>query len=361
MFTWFQANAANGISGRGNQAYVLATAPIYDQWIRDNYELQVWQAYLKMGTEDKHWAKEVIQRTKKRDSVINDRFVKKKINRLIADIAQASATISDLQVQLSTYWVHTTGTTFPSATVTTTDPPGLTVTDANRTRDPVNRIERSILKYIHHCTQHVKRMAETKVQLARAQMEEFKSLEDFKQIATPLQWNLHLILKPKMKSWSTKNKNYQTAIKRVEYDLPPKFIEKIDFSFKVDESIIGQEEAQPLYDQMRQVTKDFRLKAMTLYVQATTREHELIEAEIKQMIEGFPKVNADDGMDDEAGFAAFKQYHELREKRFQLEAQEAIYFLDEQRIEGEPNSIDQEEIVAPILTRSLGEDFLLQL
>ena len=231
MFTWFQANAANVISGRGNQAYVLATAHIYDRWVRNNYELQVWQAYLKMGTEDKHWAKEVIQRTKKRDSVVNDRFVKKKINRLIAEIAQASATISDLQVQLGTYWVHTTGAPMPPATVTTatTDPPALTVTDANRTRDPVNRIERSILKYIHHCTQHVKKMAETKVQLARAQMEEFKSLEDFEQIATPLQWNIHLTLKPKMKTWSTKNKNYQTALKRVEYDLPPKFIEKSRF------------------------------------------------------------------------------------------------------------------------------------
>jgi hypothetical protein len=57
---------------------------------------------------------------------------------------------------------------------------------------------------------------------------------------------------------------------------------------------------------MRQITKDFRLKGMTLNVQAATREHELLEAEIKQIIKGFPKVNSDDGMDDEAGFAAFK-------------------------------------------------------
>ena len=364
MFAWFQTNAANVISGRGNQAYVLAAAHIYDIWIRSNYELQVWQAYLKMGTEDKHWAKEVIQRTKKRDSVTNDRFVKKKINRLIADIAQASATISDLQVQLGTYWVQTIGTPLTSTTVTTstTDPPAvLTVSDANRNRDPVNRIEKSILRYIHHCTQHVKKMAETKVQLARAQMEEFKSLEDFEQIATPLQWNIHLTLKPKIKTCSTKSKNYKTATKRVEYDLPPKFIEKTDFSFKVDESIVSQEESQALYDQMRQITKDFRLKAMTVYVQAATREYELLEAEIKQIIDGFPKVNNDDGMDDEAGFAAFKQYHELREQRLNLETEQAIYFLDEQRVEGEPNSIDQEEIVAPTLTRSLGEDFLLQL
>jgi hypothetical protein len=178
MFAWFQTNAANNISGRGNQAY------------------------LKMGIEDKHWAKEVIKRTKKRESVTNDRFIKKKINRLIADIAQASAAISNLQVQLGTYWVHTTGAALPPATVTTADPPTLTVTDTNRTRDPVNRIEKSILKSIHHCTQHVKKMAETKVQLARAQMKEFKSLEDFEQIATPLQWNIHLTLKPKRKKRS---------------------------------------------------------------------------------------------------------------------------------------------------------------
>ena len=99
---------------------------------------------------------------------------------------------------------------------------------------------------------------------------------------------------------------------------------------------------------------------MTLYVQSLTREHELLEAEIKQITEGFPKVNSDDGMDDEASFAAFKHYHELREKRLKLETDQAIYFLDEQRVEGEPNSIDHKEIVAPTLTRSLGEDFLLQ-
>ncbi|CAF2801730.1 unnamed protein product [Rotaria sp. Silwood2] len=40
------------------------------------------------------------------------------------------------------------------------------------------------------------------------------------------------------------------------------------------------------------------------------RETELLEAEIKRIIEGFPKDN-DDGFDAEPGYAAFKQYHEL--------------------------------------------------
>ncbi|CAF2801710.1 unnamed protein product [Rotaria sp. Silwood2] len=68
-------------SGRGNQAYVLASSSSYENWVRNNYELQVWQVYLKMGTEQKHRAKEVIRRTKRRDDLINTRFVQKKINR----------------------------------------------------------------------------------------------------------------------------------------------------------------------------------------------------------------------------------------------------------------------------------------
>jgi hypothetical protein len=103
---YMQDNSSTTISGRGNQAFVLATTSIYDEWVRHNYELQVWQTYLKMGTENKHWAKEVIQRTKKRDIVTCTKFVQKKINQLLLKIGQASASISDLQIQLGTYWTQ---------------------------------------------------------------------------------------------------------------------------------------------------------------------------------------------------------------------------------------------------------------
>ena len=357
IMRYMQDNSSTIVSGRGNQAYTLATTSIYDEWVRNNYELQVWQTYLKMGTEQKHWAKEVIQRTKKRDEFTNTRFIQKKINRLTTDIARLGATISDMQIQLSTYWNQTTAViqtnNTNTATTTTTSS-----TTTNRARDPVDRLEKCILKYIHHCTQHIKKLAETRIQLAKAQMEEFKALQDFEQVATPLQWNIHLTLKPKMKTWSTKNKNYRLSTKRVEYDLPPKFISKTDLSFKLDESILGQEEAQVIYNQMRQLTKEFRTQAMTLYLQSTTREYELLSNQINQIIKGFPQEN-DDGFDAEAGSAAFKHYYDLREKRYNLEVEQSIYFLDEQRVEGEIN-LQQEEILAPTLTRSLGEDFLLQ-
>ena len=65
-------------------------------------------------------------------------------------------------------------------------------------------------------------------------------------------------------------------------------------------------------------------------------------------------------MDGERGFAAFAHYNELREKRMNLETEQSIYFLEEQRVEGDPDNHEQPIVVAPTLTRSLGEDFLLQ-
>ncbi|CAF2071210.1 unnamed protein product, partial [Rotaria magnacalcarata] len=135
-------------------------------------------------------------------------------------------------------------------------------------------------------------------------MEEYKALEHFEQIASPTQWNAHLFLKSKMKQWSTKNKNYLTATKRVEYDLPPKFISNIDFTFKIDESIFNKDEAQTLYNQMRQLTKDYRTQAMSLYLRSTTREQEILADELKNIIVGFTKeeenneIMIDDAEDD---------------------------------------------------------------
>ncbi|CAF2091299.1 unnamed protein product [Rotaria magnacalcarata] len=56
-----------------------------------------------MVIENKYWAKEIVQRTKKRDDIVNNRFNKNKINQLSLIVAQASASISDLKTQLRTY------------------------------------------------------------------------------------------------------------------------------------------------------------------------------------------------------------------------------------------------------------------
>ncbi|CAF1691033.1 unnamed protein product, partial [Adineta ricciae] len=159
----------------------------------------------------------------------------------------------------------------------------------------------------------------------------------------------------KVKLWSIKNKNYQILSKRVKFDLLPKFIDKIDnidSSLKVDESIIKQDEAQEMYNQMRQITKDFRTQTMTLHIQSAAREYEVILHQVNSIIEKFPQKNDDDESDAEIGYAAFKQYHELREKRLNLEIEKSLYFLEEKRVEGnskdqKENTIIEEEIIAP--------------
>ncbi|CAF1139769.1 unnamed protein product [Rotaria sordida] len=87
---------------------------------------------------------------------------------------------------------------------------------------------------------------------------------------------------------------------------------------------------------------------MKLYVQLAARENEILSNEIKGIIERFPNEN-DDRFDAEPGYAAFKQYHELREKRMKLEIEQSLYFLFEQRVEGETNNPEEEEIIAPTL------------
>ena len=84
------------------------------------------------------------------------------------------------------------------------------------------------------------------------------------------------------------------------------------------------------------------------------RENESLTDEIKRIVNCFPQDNSD-GFDAEPGYAVFKHYHELRKKRMKLEIEKSLYFLDEQRVQGDVNQ--QESVVAPTLIRSLGEDF----
>ncbi|CAF1493565.1 unnamed protein product, partial [Adineta ricciae] len=137
-----------------------------------------------------------------------------------------------------------------------------------------------------------------------------------------------------MKLWLTKSKNLQIATKRVEYDLPPKFIGNTQLAFKIDESIVSQEEAPSLYDQMRQVTKDYRLCAMTLYVQTCTREYELLTNEIKQIVEGIPQEN-----DDEGGHAVFLHYNGLRSREQQQQRQYVLDIPNNMIISSQPQPI----------------------
>jgi len=94
---------------------------------------------------------------------------------------------------------------------------------------------------------------------------------------------------------------------------------------------------------------------MTLYLRTVRREFEIVDEQVKTMIKGMPKEMNNEDM----AYTAFELYHGLREQRLNLEIEQAVLFLDEQRAEGESNN--NEASIAPALARSLGEDFLLRL
>ncbi|CAF1097599.1 unnamed protein product [Adineta ricciae] len=349
VFQYIKEHDPDALTGRSTQAYILATINSYDEWVRLNYELQIFEEYLRIGLNHQQWANEIAKRNK-RNNILCERFARKKINQLKVKIDQTRAVISDYQIQLHTFWSQNP----PKSTATST------TYDRKRVKEAVNRTEDILLKYILHCTQHVKKASLNRIKLAQIEMDEYKALKDFEKLATPAQWRLHLFIQPKMTLWSTKNQNLRIATKRVEYDLPPKFIGQTQLSFNFnDDQILPNEEAQQIYDQMRQITQEYHRQSMTLYVQTHTRKLELLTNEIKQMIQCFPEDN-DDGFDAQAGFTAFKYYNDLREKRYNLLADQACHFLEILKVEGDNNQ--EMEVIAQTIGRSLPDEYhLLQL
>ncbi|UJR29592.1 hypothetical protein I4U23_010809, partial [Adineta vaga] len=184
------------------------------------------------------------------------------------------------------------------------------------------------IEYILHCTQHIMKVCSNRISLFKLEIEESKALDEFKKVATPTQWRLHLLLEPKLKLWSTKNENFQKATKRVEYNLLPKFIGQTQLSFNFNETQFPKQEAQEIYDDMKQISKDYHTRSMTLVIKTQKRGLELLTNEIKQIIQCFPNNNDDNGFDTQAGLTAFHQYNDLREKRFKLLAEKACHFLE---------------------------------
>ncbi|CAF1124961.1 unnamed protein product [Rotaria magnacalcarata] len=182
-----------------------------------------------MVIENKYWAKEIVQRTKKRDDIVNNRFNKNKINQLSLIVAQASASISDLKTQLRTYLPQVPSYQGPRSAM---DAMAQGTSTSSTTESIVSKIVRTSLA-------------------------------------------------------------------------PDRVREKVEQSknCKADESMISQHE--------------------TLYQDVITREYELITNEINEIINDLSKQNDE----DEASNAALIHYHQLREKRLKLEAEQSVYFF----------------------------------
>ncbi|CAF1416344.1 unnamed protein product [Adineta ricciae] len=367
IFKWFSDNPINKdiIQSPGNQNYLMKAAPIYDEWLRTQYEYQVWENYLKLAQESKHWAKEIVNRTNNRKNTANNfQFINKKLSQFKTKIHQKAAEITSLQIELGNYWNYTavkkrskqtkttmtnsnnpadmiilagapdinitpaiTATTI-TATTNTTTAPSTSIdnhTDPEFLRNDIQKVDKLLINYIEENIQHIRNMAENRVKLAKLEMIEYKSFEDFKQIATPNQICAHEIIRTKVKVWHTTNKNYHTADKRLRFNILPKFVAKTNLNFKFNKTIRTPAETQAIYDRMNQITMNYHKEAMEVFTNTLAEDAELLKYEIDQLIKGFPKDDTNE-IDPEVCLEAFKDYHKLRLQRYDLQLQQAVHF-----------------------------------
>ncbi|CAF1553221.1 unnamed protein product, partial [Adineta ricciae] len=155
---WLSTNSKTKevMKSSGNQCFALQAAPIYDEWIRSDYEVQVWRGYKKLGITHNHWAKEVVNRTKTRKNDTCIVFVDKKINHFQNIIDQAHVKISKLQHELGHYWsqirskkdVFVTSAASTTTTTTSVAPPpslSLATTTNNDEITPWHSFERLLI------------------------------------------------------------------------------------------------------------------------------------------------------------------------------------------------------------------------
>ncbi|UJR18785.1 hypothetical protein I4U23_005691 [Adineta vaga] len=401
---WLSTNSrTNEITkSTGNQCFVIEAAPIYNEWIRSDYELQVWQGYQKLGIEYKHWTKEVVNRTRTRNDDTCKIFIQKKIDHFETIINQANTKINNLQIKLAHYWsqirnkrdvyitpasatITTTSAHHhpPSSTTTTTKdnnnddiipmaitetetiaetvavtaaaaaaaPPATTTTTTtttkttitpNQSRIEVKNIERLLTDYIKEKIQHIKKIADIRLDIAKTEMEEYKKYKEFEQMATSTQLNIHEILQSKIKLWNTYNRNYHITSKRFQINLFPKFVGKTTYRFNFNESILEKEQIQARYDKMNSILKSFQKDGMEYYIETLAQDTEILKEKINRIIQGFPIEDS-----NQLPLTTYKSYLALREKRYALQLDQSIHFLEEYRVEDDINLIATKETIVP--------------
>ena len=397
IMKWFSdKNKIDLIKSRGNQSYIIKAIPIYDEWMRTEYELKVYQKFLKLAEEHKHWAKEIVNRTKNRDDYnTNLRFTKKKIAQLQSKIVQKAAEITDLQTNLGTYWTYvptnkknqnkqtTTTETATTMATTTNDnsspvvlpPPSTaaavatTINNDNNTNPTTNTehirirsniLEESLINYIEENIQHIKDIADNRVNIAKLELDEFNAFNNFKNIATPNQKYIHRLLSTKTKICHTKNQNYHIAAKRAQFNILPKFIAKTNLNFKFDSKLFGPEETQATYDTMHLATQNYHKASFEIYLKTTAREVELLKEEINEIIQGFPLDNTNN-IDPQVCRQAFQHYHDIRLQHYELQLQQALHFLEDSKVENDSNRREEEPIIVLTHIRTLTKELSVQI
>ncbi|CAF1345700.1 unnamed protein product [Didymodactylos carnosus] len=195
-----------GPTARHINRFVTISAPIYDAWIRDNYEYQVIEKLLEIGMEDKHWAHEIVKKTITRDDTVNDQYCIDKISQRQRAISNHGNAVTKLQCELKAfvpYYHDASDINNNNGTVTAHD---LAAQNARKPKLHIRAADTITQEYLMI---HIKKFAEicaNRVNTAYAELKEFVSLKTFEEKATPVQRAHVKILQEKLEILHGKQK-----------------------------------------------------------------------------------------------------------------------------------------------------------
>lgn len=349
----------------GTKQFLYESAATYDEWIRAEYELDIWYHYEKLSNEKNFWPQEIISRMKgRKDALQLKSFIQKKINyyesimnKCEAAMIKTSMNYSEFFAQIATRRKPVKRATTVSQTATTVTTTANTATTATTTDSvstrlsfDIEKIETAIADYIKNHLQYVKKNSLVRCEMADAECKEYEALQAFKTIAQkqPI-WNIHLMLKPKVLNWSKKNEHFHVIQKRIEYGLFPKFIANDKFSVKIDTKMHEQNENQSMYDEMRQITSFCQEKKMQFCYKVAACELNKAKDEIDIIIENAKprmpvnhleitednQLTTNNNNEEEKCYKGFQEYYDLLIQRLNLQSQQAGHFLEEERVEGD--------------------------
>ncbi|CAF1362111.1 unnamed protein product [Didymodactylos carnosus] len=165
-----------GPTARHINRFATISAPVYDAWIRDNYEYQVVEKLLEIGMEDKHWAHEIVEKTKTRDDTVNNQYCIDKISQLQRAISNHGNAVTKLQSELIAfvpYYHDAPGTNNNNGTVAAHD---LVAQTARKPKLHIRAADNITQKYLKIHTKKFAEICANRVNTAFAELKEFKPI-----------------------------------------------------------------------------------------------------------------------------------------------------------------------------------------
>ncbi|CAF0971996.1 unnamed protein product [Didymodactylos carnosus] len=321
-----------GPTARHINRFVTVSAPIYDAWIRDNYEYQVVEKLLEIGTKDKHWAHEIVKKSKSRDDNVNRQYCIDRISELQRAISNHGNAVTKLQSELiafAPYYNDVPGNINNNGTTVTHEE--VAAQNARKPRMHIRLADNTIQEYLKIHTKKCAEICANRVHTAYAELKEFENLKTFEEKATPLQRAHVKILKGKLDIQYGKQKNVNFLKNQIQMGIIPKTIPKIQFSPHLDDRVLKQDKLKELKRIIDTVIDKFQVTTAETLVLIAEVELASIDQEIQELDNSLPP-NFEPGDNEEPKASdLYKLYFEARQVRMKNLIDRSVLFLEEQR------------------------------